>query len=128
MVLCMNITTPLPIPGASSFAAPSREPPANLDAEMVLLGAILASNNNFDKVADFLLPEHFADPAHQKIFAAAKRVIEGGGTADARTLRHVLSQEESLEELGGVQYLGELAANALTIIDPLHYGRLVYAL
>ena len=128
MVLCMNITTPLPIPGASSFAAPSREPPANLDAEMALLGAILASNNNFDKVADFLLPEHFADPAHQKIFAAAKRVIEGGGTADARTLRHVLSQEESLEELGGVQYLGELAANALTIIDPLHYGRLVYDL
>ena len=124
----MNITTPLPVPGAPSFAAPLREPPANLDAEMVLLGAILASNNSFDKVADFLLPEHFVDPAHQKIFAAAKRVIEKGGTADARTLRHVLEQEESLEELGGVQYLGELAANALTIIDPLHYGQLIHDL
>jgi replicative DNA helicase len=128
MVLAMNITTPLPMPGVSSFAAPTREPPANLDAEMALLGAILASNNNYDKVADFLLPEHFADPAHQKIYAATKRVIEGGGTADARTLRHVLSQEETLEELGGVQYLGELTANALTIIDPLHYGRLVHDL
>jgi len=95
---------------------------------MALLGAILVSNNAFDKVADFLLPEHFADPAHQKIFAAAKRVIEAGGTADARTLRHVLAQEESLEELGGVQYLGELTVNALTIIDPLHYGRLIHDL
>ena len=113
----METVTTLPFVGAPSFGAPTREPPANLDAEMALLGAILASNNNFDKVADFLLPEHFADPAHQKIFAAAKRVIEGGGTADARTLRHVLSQEQTLEELGGVQYLGELTANALTMID-----------
>jgi replicative DNA helicase len=124
----MNITTPMAIPGASNFGAPTREPPANLDTEMALLGAILASNNAFDKVGDFLLPEHFADPAHQKIYAAIKRVIEAGGTADARTLRHILAKEETLEELGGVQYLGELAANALTIIDPLHYGRLVHDL
>jgi replicative DNA helicase len=121
----MNIASTISITDGAGFGIPSREPPANLDAEMALLGAILASNNAFDKIADFLLPEHFADPAHQKIFAAIKRVIEGGGTADARTLRHVLAEEQSLEELGGIQYLGELAANAITIIDPLHYGRLV---
>ena len=124
----MNITTPLPFDQSPGFGPPAREPPANLDAEMALLGAILVSNNAFDKVGDFLLPDHFADPAHQKIYAAAKRVIEAGGTADARTLRHVLSQEQTLDELGGVQYLGELAANALTIIDPLNYGRLIHDL
>ena len=124
----MNIASPLSLPIAGSFATPSREPPANLDAEMALLGTLLANNNAFDKVGDFLLSEHFADPAHQKIYAALKRVVESGGTADARTLKHVLGQEESLTELGGVQYLAELAANALTIIDPKHYGQLIYDL
>jgi len=124
----MTTATALPFADTPGFGAPSREPPANFDAEMTLLGTLLANNTAFDKVGDFLLPEHFADPAHQKIFAALKRVVESGGTADARTLKHVLSQEESLAELGGVQYLAELAANALTIIDPKHYGQLVYDL
>ena len=124
----MNIASPFALPVTQSFATPSREPPANLDAEMALLGTLLANNNAFDKVGDFLLPEHFADPAHQKIYGALKRVVETGGTADARTLKHVLGQEESLTELGGVQYLAELAANALTIIDPKNYGQLIYDL
>ena len=85
----MNITTPLPFDQSPGFGPPAREPPANLDAEMALLGAILVSNNAFDKVGDFLLPDHFADPAHQKIYAAAKRVIEAGGTADALSLIHI---------------------------------------
>ncbi len=124
----MNIAAQIPFADSPSFGTPSREPPANLDAEMALLGTLLANNAGFDKVGDFLLPEHFADPAHQKIYAALKRVVESGGTADARTLKHILSQEQSLAELGGVQYLAALAANALTIIDPKHYGQLVYDL
>ncbi len=124
----MNIAPTFALPAAPSFATPSREPPANLDAEMALLGTLLANNNGFDKVGDFLLPDHFADPAHQKIYGALKRVIESGGTADARTLKHVLEREESLAELGGIQYLAELAANALTIIDPKNYGQLIYDL
>ena len=41
---------------------PQRTPPVNYDAEQALLGAILANNLVFDRVNEFLRPEHFADP------------------------------------------------------------------
>ncbi len=39
-----------------------RIPPHNYEAEMALLGAILANNLTFDKVNEFLRPDHFASP------------------------------------------------------------------
>ena len=41
-----------------------RHPPQNIQAEQGLLGALLASNAAYAKVADFLEPRHFADPLH----------------------------------------------------------------
>jgi replicative DNA helicase len=38
-----------------------RSPPANLEAEQALLGAILVNNDAFDRVSDFLKPDHFAE-------------------------------------------------------------------
>ncbi|MBV9221936.1 MAG: hypothetical protein JOY94_21155, partial [Methylobacteriaceae bacterium] len=35
-----------------------RVPPHNLEAEQALLGAILVNNDAFDRVSDFLKPEH----------------------------------------------------------------------
>ena len=47
--------------------------PSNLPAEQALLGALLANNKAYDKVGDFLAPEHFADPIHGAIYAAIQR-------------------------------------------------------
>ena len=40
----------------------NREPPHNLEAEQALLGAILVNARAYEKVSEFLRPEHFADP------------------------------------------------------------------
>ena len=50
-----------------------RVPPHNYEAEMALLGALLANNRAFDRVADFLQAEHFADARHGRIYDAIKR-------------------------------------------------------
>ncbi|MCH8949576.1 MAG: 2-oxo acid dehydrogenase subunit E2, partial [Chloroflexi bacterium] len=55
-----------------------RTPPHNYEAEKALLGAIFATNNAFDKVADFLRPDHFADPNHGRVVEAAAKLIERG--------------------------------------------------
>ena len=64
--------------GAETEDAGYRSPPMNLEAEQALLGAILANNAAFEKVSDFLFPQHFADPVHARIFEACGKLIERG--------------------------------------------------
>lgn len=115
-----------PIPAAEHDGGPPmREPPADVEVEMALLGALLVNNSAFDGVADLIGPESFADAAHQKIFEAIQRLIEAGRQATATTLRRQFEQEETLRDLGGARYLAELAAGAANIIDAVDYARLV---
>lgn len=120
--------TSLPPPNAEfSFGAgpPPREPPADVEVEMALLGALLVNNNAFDRVADIVSPEAFADLAHQRIFEAMQKLIEAGRQATATTLRRQFETDDSLKDLGGARYLAELAAGAANIIDAVDYARLV---
>jgi replicative DNA helicase len=105
-----------------------RSPPRNDEAEMALLGAILVNNEAYRRVAEFLLPEHFALPVHQRIFAAIKTVIERAQIADPITLKNMFDQDGALTEVGGSQYLAHLAANVVTIINAADYGRQIYDL
>ncbi|MGZ0189759.1 MAG: DnaB-like helicase N-terminal domain-containing protein, partial [Alphaproteobacteria bacterium] len=107
---------------------PLREPPADIEVEMALLGALLVNNGAFDRVADVIDSDAFADAAHQKIFTAIQKLIESGRQATATTLRRQFEQEETLKDLGGARYLAELAAGAANIIDAADYARLVHDL
>ncbi len=107
---------------------PPRIPPHNYEAEMALLGAILANNLTFDKVNEFLRPDHFADALHGRIYEAAGKLIERGQIANALTLKSLFDQDPALLEHGGAQYLARLAASVVTIINAEDYGRAVYDL
>jgi replicative DNA helicase len=76
----MNMESPL-------LGLSQRLPPSNLQAEQALLGALLANNKAYERVSEFLAPEHFADPIHGKIFAAIARRCELGQIADPVMLR-----------------------------------------
>ena len=104
-----------------------RQPPANLEAEMGLLGAILESNGAYERVSEFLRKEHFADSVHARIFDACSRLIERGQLANPTTLKHMFDTAE-FERIGGHRYLAELAAANFTIINAENYGRLIYDL
>ena len=60
--------------------------PQNLEAEQALLGAILANNKAFERVSEFLKPQHFADGIHSKIFEVIAKLIQRGHVADVITL------------------------------------------
>jgi len=103
-----------------------RRPPANLEAEQALLGALLANNKAFERVSEFLEQEHFADPVHGRIFEAIRRRIESGQLADAVTLRGEFEHSGLLEEVGGTAYLAQLLAATVGIINAGEYGRAVH--
>jgi replicative DNA helicase len=105
-----------------------RSPPVNYEAEQALLAAILANNQAYERVADFLRPEHFADPVHARIFEACGKLINRGQMANAVTLKNAFEADNALQDVGGAQYLAELQAAYVTIINAEHYGKAIHDL
>src|SRR5437764_3906621 len=106
----------------------SPQPPANIEAEQALLGAILVNNTAHSRVAEFLMAEHFGNAVHGRIYAAIGRLIERGQIANPVTLKNLFDQDGALAEIGGAQYLARLAEAAVTIINAEHYGRAIHDL
>jgi replicative DNA helicase len=114
------------LPGAEDIRL--REPPHNFEAEQALLGAILINNNAYQRVAEFLRPEHFADPLHGKLFDSLSKLIERGQLVSAVTLKTYVENDEDLKAAGGPAYLARLAAASVHVIDAADFGRNVHDL
>jgi len=112
----------------STADTPFRIPPRNVEAEQALLGAILVNNRAYERVSEFLRPEHFADPLHGRIYAACARLIERGQIADGTTLKHIFDADPNFAEIGGADYVARLARAAVTVINAADYGRIIYDL
>ncbi len=117
-----NVT---PLRGADTPTAP-RTPPRNLDAEQALLGAILMNNRAYERVSEFLRPEHFSDPANGKIFQAMARLIDQNQIADVVTLKALFERDQELADIGGTGYLARLAGSAITVINAGDYGKTIH--
>ena len=104
-------------------ASPYRSAPHNIEAEQALLGAILVNNEAFYRVSDFLNPEHFFEPIHQKIYQLSRDLIRAGKIATPVTLKTFLDGNIDIGGLNVSQYLARLAAEATTIINAEDYGR-----
>src|ERR1700752_2855093 len=113
-----NNVTPL----REGAETPYRTPPHNTEAEQALLAAILVNNAAFHRVAEFLLPEHFAEGVHGRIFAAIGKLIERGQIANPVTLKNLFDQDGALAEIGGAAHLARLAPGGVTIINARGYG------
>ena len=113
-------------PSSSLFGLSQRLPPRNEQAEQALLGALLANNKAYERVSDFLLPDHFADPIHGRIFEAIRRRVERGQLADAVTLKAEFEHSGVLDEVGGTAYLGQLLSAMVGIINAGEYGKAVH--
>ena len=114
-------TIPAPLLGLSH-----RTPPSNERAEMALLGALLANNKAYERVAEFLAPEHFADAVHGRIYQAIVRRVEAGQLADAVMLKAEFEHSGLLDEVGGTPYLASLLTSMVGIINAGEYGRAVH--
>jgi replicative DNA helicase len=103
-----------------------RLPPSNLQAEQALLGALLANNKAYERVSEFLAPEHFVDPIHGRIYQAIARRCEAGQIADPVMLRAEFEHSGVLDEVGGTAYLAQLLAAMVGIINAGDYGRAIH--
>lgn len=105
------------------FGLSTRQPPANVQAEQGLLGAILSNPKAFGRVEGFLEPKHFADPVNARIFEAAARRLRSGGIADPITLKLEFENSGALDEVGGMRYLSQLVTAMVGLLNAGEYGR-----
>ena len=105
-----------------------RQPPYNLEAEQALLGALLVDNYAYDKVGDFLDETHFYYPPHAAIYDAVRKLVNRGQIANPITLKTFFERDEALKEVGGTDYLVQLADNMHSVVDCRHYANIVYDL
>ncbi len=112
----------------ASAQAQLRVPPHNAEIEAALLGAILTNNRAYERVGDFLQADHFYEPVHGRIFDAACKLMEQGQIASPLTLKYFFENDEALAAVGGSQYLFDLAASVVTVINAGDYGKTIHDL
>ncbi len=117
----MNNQSDHPLLGISQ-----RLPPANVQAEQALLGALMANNRAYDRVGEFLRDEHFADPIHGRIYGVLAKLVNAGQVADTVTLHKAFENSGVLDEVGGIGYLAQLLGAMVGIINAGDYGRVIH--
>ncbi|XVN43280.1 MAG: replicative DNA helicase [Candidatus Rickettsia vulgarisii] len=113
-----NVAT-LPVP---------RVLPSNIQAEQMLIGAILVNHDYLNVVSEFLRVEHFFEPLHQKIYNAIEVITEKGLIATPVTLKSMLDKDELFQSLDGSNYLNKIVTMSMMVINPLDYGKIIYDL
>ncbi|MGA1209033.1 MAG: DnaB-like helicase N-terminal domain-containing protein, partial [Gemmobacter sp.] len=102
--------------------------PHNVEAEQQLLGAILTSNEIYDRIAAIVKPEHFFDPVHRRIYEVAIARIQKNALASPVTLKPFLQDDPGLGELGGPAYLVRLAGAAISAFAARDYAQMIHDL
>jgi replicative DNA helicase len=105
-----------------------RVAPHNEEVEQALLGALLVNNKALEKVSEFLRPAHFFNPVHGRIFEGIVKFIERGQDASPITLKNFFEKDADLAHLGGGQYLSDLAAGVISVVNVADYGQTIYEL
>lgn len=105
-----------------------RQSPRNVQAEQMLLGAVLINPDLLNQVNEFLLADHFYEPLHQKIYHGIEVISEKGLTASTVSVTSMLDKDEMFKEAGGTEYLVKLTTMAMVVINPVDYGKIVYEL
>ncbi|MEM8664263.1 MAG: DnaB-like helicase N-terminal domain-containing protein, partial [Pseudomonadota bacterium] len=97
--------------------------PHNVEIEQQILGTILANNEAFYRVSDFLKAEHFFVEAHRQIYEIITSLIRGGKVATPLTVKTFLPADATLAELPATEYLIRIAQSTPTPLTAVEYGK-----
>lgn len=102
-----------------------RQPPASIEAEQALVGAIIVNPRVLDRVAEFLIPEHFAEPLHGRLYNACRTMANHAQAINPAALRLAFVGDMDLAKFGGDAYLDSLIDAGSTVVSAADYGRLI---
>ena len=102
-----------------------RIPPQDLLAEQSVLGSIFISPDKLITVREYIEPKDFYKYAHRIIFEAMITLSERDDAIDALTIRTILSNQDDLQNIGGMTYLLEIVNSVPTSANAEYYAKIV---
>ncbi len=118
----------MPLGDRRTIQPGERLPPQDLDAEMALLGAMLVDRETIGEALEILGRQGsnaFYRPDHRKLFEALVGMYDKGDPIDLLTMAAELRQRDSLEEIGGQDYMVQLAESCADWANAEYYARIV---
>ena len=101
-------------------------PPHNLDAEMSILGGLMADPYAWDQVSGAVDREDFYKSAHQKIYEAIYTLYASSQPVDIITVSNYLADKKELEVVGGNGYLADIMNATPTSAHIASYAKIVH--
>ncbi len=102
-----------------------RVPPHSMEAELSVLGGLMLDPEAWERVADRITEDDFYRRDHRLIFRALKSLADADQPRDVVTVAEWLDKNAQLEDVGGLAYLGRLAADTPTAANIIAYADIV---
>ncbi|AKM10903.1 replicative DNA helicase [Croceicoccus naphthovorans] len=122
----MPVADPIPLSAAND--SDGRQLPANVEAEAAFLGAALIDNRVIEELNTHLVPDHFFEPLHARIYEKILTLIDRKAVVTPVTLKPYFETDEAMKDLGGINYLARLTADAQGLIAPRELAEQIYDL
>ncbi len=99
--------------------------PFNLEAEQSVLGAVILDKEMIGQVVQLMKPEDFYVKAHEEIFDVILYLNDSGIPVDFVSISEELKKRNLLGQVGGNEYLMELANTVPTSANASYYATIV---
>lgn len=97
----------------------------SIEAEQSIIGGLLLNNQKFDDVLDVICADDFYHVDNKAIFIAMATLHSANKPFDVLTTADALQAQGSLDSIGGVGYLVEIANNTPGAANVMSYARIV---
>jgi len=102
-----------------------RVPPQNIEAEQSVLGSMLLDKEVIPVVTEILKSEDFYRADHKEIFEAVMDLFDSGEPIDLITVSEQLKIRGTIDNIGGLEYLTNIASAVPTTANVRHYAKIV---
>ncbi len=96
-----------------------------MEAEQATLGSMMLDRDALLKALEFLQGEDFYHENHRKIFEAIAELFDSDRACDLVTLAEKMRQQNTLDRVGGGEYLAMLVNSVPTAANVEYYARIV---
>lgn len=123
----MDPTSPfaMPTPPRETSGTDGKTPPANLEAERAVLGAMLLDSTALNAVLEHVKVDDFYREAHRHIFSAVCALFERTEPFDPLSVAEELRRAGNLERVGGAVYVSGLMDAVPSMSAVEHYARII---
>lgn len=102
-----------------------RLPPHSITAEQSLIGGLLMDGRAWDRIADIVCEADFYSDAHRRVFQHIERLVNRNKVVDVVTVWNSIEAANEGDQVGGLEYLGEIANNTPSAANVQRYAETV---